>query len=489
MMRPFLVVGLAFCLAVTASPAQCIWGNYGGGDTGTAPYIAGTAVYDDGSGPALYAAGSFTTLGGVAVSRVAKWDGATWSPLGQGLNTLATTLAVFNDGTGDALYVAGFFSMAGGQPANKIAKWDGTSWSPVGTGMDGAVNALHVWNDGTGPALYAGGSFQTAGGVPCSRIAKWDGAFWSPVGLGVDGVISVMADYDDGSGRALYTGGQMVNAGAGVPAPNIARWDGTAWSGVGGGHNSPVWGMAVYDDGSGPKLFCVGYFTSFMSYWDGFVWNIPAGGLGAYATVLTVYDEGFGTGPELYIGGTFFAVGGGIPANRLAKWDGTAFQTVGMGCDNAIRTMTVAPSINGPELVIGGQFTMANGAAAGGIASYACGSTITLGLSQPAGPTTPVLIENSNLIPGSIYYNMFSLTPCAGGPGTGPWLGLCAPDPTPLVSLFLSPVGTEPIHFKAGSHYLNFGPYQLPPLTVDGVCFEYNGTLGGISPAVRLIIQ
>jgi len=38
-------------------------------------------VYDDGSGPALYATGSFQTAGAVAASRIARWNGTTWSEL------------------------------------------------------------------------------------------------------------------------------------------------------------------------------------------------------------------------------------------------------------------------------------------------------------------------------------------------------------------------------------------------------------------------
>jgi hypothetical protein len=78
-------------------------------------------------------------------------------------------LTGFNDGTGQALYAGGAFTTAGGVAANRIAKWNGTAWSPLGTGVNGTVNAL----TGFGPALYTGGSFTTAGGVASGFIAKW----------------------------------------------------------------------------------------------------------------------------------------------------------------------------------------------------------------------------------------------------------------------------------------------------------------------------
>ncbi|MFH0982846.1 MAG: hypothetical protein V2A79_15090, partial [Planctomycetota bacterium] len=80
---------------------------------------------------------------------------------------------VFDDGTGPALYAGGYFTWAGDVPANSIAKWNGTQWSALGSGMNRYVHALTVFDDGTGPALYAGGSFTTAGGLASSYIASW----------------------------------------------------------------------------------------------------------------------------------------------------------------------------------------------------------------------------------------------------------------------------------------------------------------------------
>jgi hypothetical protein len=139
--------------------------------------VSNLPVYDDGGGPALYAGGSFTTAGGVTASRMAKWNGTSWSALGSGMNSSfgwegIAALAVFDDGSGPALHAGGFFSTAGGVEAPGIAKWDGTSWSALGDGMTSDVLALAVHDDGGGPALYAGGSFTTARGVAVSRIAK-----------------------------------------------------------------------------------------------------------------------------------------------------------------------------------------------------------------------------------------------------------------------------------------------------------------------------
>jgi hypothetical protein len=64
----------------------------------------------------------------------------------------------------------GYFTTAGGVAANRIARWDGLSWSPLGSGMDDWVNALAVLPNGD---LMTGGRFTTAGGVISAFWAHW----------------------------------------------------------------------------------------------------------------------------------------------------------------------------------------------------------------------------------------------------------------------------------------------------------------------------
>jgi hypothetical protein len=123
----------------------------------------------------LYAGGDFTTAGGVAVNRIARWNGAQWSIAGAGVGGgVVYALTVLDDGTRPVLYAGGNFTTAADITANGIANWDGTRWSVLGSGMSGPfVYALTVFDDGRGPTLYAGGAFTRAGGVDASRIAAW----------------------------------------------------------------------------------------------------------------------------------------------------------------------------------------------------------------------------------------------------------------------------------------------------------------------------
>lgn len=178
-------------------------------------------------GPALYVGGNFSTAGGQPASRIAKWNGVSWSALGSGINIGGRVLAmaVFDDGSGDALYAAGDIASAGGESVSNIARWDGSSWSDVGGGVDGIVHALTVFDDGSGPALYAGGDFSNAGSVPASRVAKWDGSSWFALGSGTNDDVRALAgaDYDTMLGPRLYAGGDFTVAG-GAGVGRIADW-------------------------------------------------------------------------------------------------------------------------------------------------------------------------------------------------------------------------------------------------------------------------
>src|SRR5882724_1394899 len=83
--------------------------------------IFATVVDNSGN---LYIGGSFTIVGDVFATNIAKWNGNTWSALGSGMNSIVYALAV----AGGDLYAGGGFTTAGANAANYIAKWNGSSW-------------------------------------------------------------------------------------------------------------------------------------------------------------------------------------------------------------------------------------------------------------------------------------------------------------------------------------------------------------------------
>src|SRR6185503_18691424 len=107
---PLRVSPLALSLGSSCSPR---WLPTFGGPPGTNGRACDFTVFDDGSGPALYAGGAFTTAGGVSARHVARWDGSSWTPLGSGTSSTVLALAVHDDGGGPALYAGGEFTTAG----------------------------------------------------------------------------------------------------------------------------------------------------------------------------------------------------------------------------------------------------------------------------------------------------------------------------------------------------------------------------------------
>jgi len=349
------------------------WSALGAGTSSTVFALAG---FDDGAGPALYVGGQFTKAGEHVAHAMAKWKGSQWVLLGRGVSTTVEALTIFDDGSGPGLYAAGWLRGAGGVSADHIARWDGLTWAPLGAGTDTAIHALAVFDDGSGPALYAGGEFRRAGGGPASRVAGWDGKRWSALGAGLTGLspmVLALAAFDDGRGPALFVGGQFSHAGD-VAATCIARWDGHTWSALGSGTDDAVWALEVFDDGRGPALYVGGQFAhaggvrvNRIAKWDGHTWWPLGSGMDGFGHVnaLTVFDDG--TGPALYAGG-WMSTAGGVPVNRVAKWDGVKWSDVGYGVyggDNyCVLALTVFDDGSGPALYAAGRFTeTANGPA------------------------------------------------------------------------------------------------------------------------------
>jgi hypothetical protein len=323
------------------------WSALSSGKVGIDGSVSAVAV----SGTVLYAGGQFATAAGMPANHIAKWDGSAWSALGSGMDYAVQALAV----SGTDLYAGGGFSTAGGVSASHIAKWNGSAWSALGSGLDGGVNALAV----IGTNLYAGGSFTTAGGVSATNIAKWDGRAWSALGSGLNGGVNALAV----SGTNLYAGGYFTPAGE-LPANNIAKWNGSAWSLLGSGVNGTVNALAA----SGANLYAGGYFsiaggvTAYLvAKWDGSGWQALGSGIAMDSTLSLVRALAV-SGTDLYVGG-WFDNAGGVPANCIAKWDGSAWSALGSGISGGSANTATAVNVlavdGAGHLIAGGNFTLA----------------------------------------------------------------------------------------------------------------------------------
>ena len=73
--------------------------------------------------------------------------------------------------------------------------------------------------------LYIGGSFDVVSGVPARNIASWDGNSWHALGAGVSQSVNALAVAPS---RELFAVGAFTKAGD-LPVHYVARWDGQTW--------------------------------------------------------------------------------------------------------------------------------------------------------------------------------------------------------------------------------------------------------------------
>ncbi len=239
-----------------------------------------------------------------------------------------------------------------GTPTFSDANWIGFDGLP---GADGTVTAAAV--DGQGN-LYIGGVFNQVGNTVAPCVAKWDGRQWTTLGRGMDNAVQAFAFSADGS---VYASGAFKWAtntdGTTVTSFGIAKWDGARWSGLGGGVSGGVFGYFFVDELAiwGTNLYAGGYFSAmggvpaqYIARWNGSAWSPVGSGMDDIVYTLKVL------GGNLYAGGSF-TYAGGTPALYIARWDGNAWSALAGGLDYGVNGLAVS----GTNLFVGGNFNTA----------------------------------------------------------------------------------------------------------------------------------
>lgn len=220
------------------------------------------------------------------------------------------------------LYVGGGFENINSAPAKYIAKWDGSSWSNVGDGFNATVKNLKVINN----VLYAMGFFDNSGVTPVNGLAKWNGTAWVdvynlPNVFPNDQSISDIASYKG----AFYVGGLFPSD----SLHSIMKYENGYWGkvneGIRGGYAEAIEKMLVYKD----ELYVVGFFTrvagsagTAIQRWNGVEWKGVGGEVNLqYNNYEHIYDATVYNN-ELWIAG-IFVLAGGVPASCIAKWNGS----------------------------------------------------------------------------------------------------------------------------------------------------------------------
>jgi hypothetical protein len=324
----------------------------------------------------LFAGGAFTSAGGTPANRVARWDGNSWSPLGSGLTGEARCFAA----AGDSLLVGGYFADAGGVRVGGVAWWDGNMWSSLGpadppeNGLDrpmGNSRFAYVMREHQG-GLVVGGNFNRAGPVTCANVALWSGGSWHAFATGLNSYVRALSNF----GEDLYAAGGLYISDPYAWQTYVARWDGSAWSQAGSYFSNwtpladvrPYMEDLVVFDG---ELIAAGYFEAAgtqvcsIARWNGTRWASLGGGL-----TRGPYECGSAWATAVYRGDLIVAGGfdhaGGVAADRIARWDGTAWHAMGAGFNNVVNAFVVC----GDDLIAGGLFTTVGGIPATRVARW-----------------------------------------------------------------------------------------------------------------------
>ncbi|MCA9277499.1 MAG: hypothetical protein H6815_01775 [Phycisphaeraceae bacterium] len=321
-----------------------------GGYPGTENAVSDLMMWDaDGPGgadPVVVVVGGFQFAGKSPTGGVAVWDGATFQPLGEGVDSQVSEVFEWNN----ELYIGGFFDKANGSSTslNHIARYDGSDWVPLAgnganyNGVDGNVYALAEYNGD----LILGGSFRRARSsfsvpITAQRIVAWNGLSWKTLGEGLHGTVR---DLVVGNGFLYVIGEQNLLFGA-----HCARWDGTSWTTMPLPNSSTYRGWScVMHNGELYVAITEGYVTTriFRDTPTGWVEAAPA--IALESPRLDVWNgELILTGkkgwppsppnpPYVLSGGQWLAIGGGIVDSTLIVSAVQAF---------------------GQDLLVGGSFT------------------------------------------------------------------------------------------------------------------------------------
>ncbi len=141
----------------------------------------------------------------------------------------------------------------------------------------------------------------------------------------------------------------------------VARIAGT-WQAFNGGVTSPSYlnALAIGPDGS---VYVTGSFTIIggvsanrIARWNGAAWQALGTGLDNYGQVIAIAPNG-----DVYVGGNF-ATAGGVTCNNVARWNGSSWFALGAtpGTNSIVQSLAFDAAGN---LYVGGAFTLAGGVA------------------------------------------------------------------------------------------------------------------------------
>lgn len=342
-------------------------------------FIYDAKVFNDGTGDKLYLFGIFDRVNNLPAERSVAWDGQNWiyfrndlapfyeDPWTSGLNSWMTSPAAID--FGDGLYLHAVF-INYREDAQLVRLEDG-QWRPVTNRVPVSTLVYALLDEGNGPVLYAGAPVapEQANYVEGKNysLSRWNGEYWenSPKSwfTNIYGNSNVLIErflrHDDGTGPATYMAGVFQFTGL-EDSPNIVRWDGQQWSGVGNGlpynnYSGEITNLISTTKLTGEPLLLAAYAPSTNSstnpssvmQWDGSHWQ-SLGSFDGIISNLLVHDDG--TGPALYAAGDFSGSVGTPTESHGASFKPAGWEELDAQLADAV-DFDILPTPTGGQLV------------------------------------------------------------------------------------------------------------------------------------------
>lgn len=183
----------------------------------------------------LFAGGWFQSASGNSVNRIARFTGTaangwsgSWVPVGStsnpGMNDWVWDIKAIPSSVpsvGGDMIAGGAFAAVNGVSISKIARWNGTSWSSLGPGLvGGEVYELLPLSNGD---VIASGNIFSTGSTTLNKYARWSQATqsWSAMGLGQAGSSRGLFQL----GSALYS---VNTTDINFARTHLGQWDPTS---------------------------------------------------------------------------------------------------------------------------------------------------------------------------------------------------------------------------------------------------------------------
>lgn len=254
-------------------------------------------------------------------------------------------------------FTATVYDQRGDVMQGETITWSSDDESVANVNASGLATSV---NEGTAAISANAGSVSHAATVTVSNPVQ-SGA-WQAVGAGMNDDVMAFTEFEGD----LVAGGRFTTA-DGQTAVRVARWDGSDWHSMGTvgepvNSQAAVHTLTVFNGdliAGGGFITADGQTVNNIARWDGSNWQTMGDGMDNAVLDLTVFED------DLIAVG-MFRHSGGERMEYVARWNGTEWQSMAIGMNGSVSAVEVF----GSDLIIGGVFRNIAGQAATRIARW-----------------------------------------------------------------------------------------------------------------------